>query len=70
MKSEPSRLRGRHAPWNNPKLCPSCARVGDVIVGGRRYCASCARSMRLFLSSLPTLELAPERDVNPLEIKI
>lgn len=56
---KPSGLRWANAPWNNPRLCPSCGRTATVIVGGRRYSEDCARAMRLFLSSLQTREVEP-----------
>ena len=54
-------------PSPNPSACPTCGRPAEVPVGGRGYCGSCARAMRLFLSPLKTRELG---DVPPGEVPI
>jgi predicted amidophosphoribosyltransferase len=33
----------------DPKLCPTCGRKAETVVGARGYCNACARTMRLFL---------------------
>lgn len=52
----------QRAPWNNPKLCPSCGCRAEVVVGARGYCRSCARTMRLFIGE--------RGHANPLDVVV
>jgi NADH:ubiquinone oxidoreductase subunit H len=59
----------RYAPWNDRKLCPTCGRRAETVVGARGYCNACARTMRLFLNErrVAAAEIRPER-IDPLSV--